>query len=323
MRAFVTGGTGFVGSHLVEALHARGYEEVRALVRSAPKWLDGMPVTFVRGDLAHTDALREAMEGVDIVYHVAGMTRAPDRAALDRANVDGTLRVLEDAEAAGVRKVLVTSSLAAVGPSGSTPLNEDAPLQPISNYGRSKAEMERRIAMRTDGPAVVVVRPPVVYGPREADIYTMIRTAGRQRVFPIVGEGRTPQLDLVHVRDLVQGMVAAAESEATAGQTYFLGGARSYAWREIKDTIAQALGHAVLQIHVPPLLVRPVGSAVEGVGRLFGRYPPLNREKAREAVESWLISSDKARRDFGYEPVIGLAEGMQETVNWYRAHNWL
>ena len=87
--------------------------------------------------------------------------------------------------------------------------------------------------------------------------------------------------------------------------------------------IAAALGHGVVQVNVPRVLVGPVGAVVEGVGRLLGRYPPLNREKAREAKETWLISSEKAGRDFGYAPEIGLDEGMRETVAWYRAAGWL
>ena len=131
-----------------------------------------------------------------------------------------------------------------------------------------------------------------------------------------------PQLDLVHVRDLVRGMIAAAESKDTAGQTYFLGGG-GYAWGEIKAVMADALGHGLMQINVPHALVGPVGAVAEGVGKLFGQYPPLNREKAREAKAAWLVSSAKAARDFGYTPQVGLGEGMAETVAWYRAHGWL
>ena len=322
MRTFVTGGTGFVGSHLVEALLERG-NEVRCLVRKELKWLEGLPVATIQGDLFDGEVLLEGMDGVGIVYHVAGMTRAPNREALDRTNIEGTLNILDVAHEAGVGKVLVTSSLAAVGPSGNHRLTEDAPLKPMSNYGRSKAEMERRIAERGDGPPVVIVRPPSVYGPREADIFTLIKLAGRQRILPIVGNGNVPQLDLVHVRDLVNGMIAAAESETTAGRTYFLGGPRGYSWDEIRSAIRVALGHGALSINVPRMLVGVIGAASEGIGKLLGKYPPLNREKAREAKASWLVSSEKAHTDFGYEPSVSLEEGMSETVRWYRENGWL
>lgn len=322
MRAFVTGGTGFVGSHLVEALLRRGYE-VHCLVRADPKWLKDLPVLFVRGDLGDADALHEGMAGVDVVHHVAGLTRAPTQAALFHANVDGTLAVLDAAERAGVGRVLVTSSLAAVGPSRGATLTEDAPLRPISHYGRSKAAMEEALRGHPYGPYATIVRPPPVYGPREADIYTLLRTAARQRVFPIVGDGLQEKLDLVHVSDLVRGMVEAGEAEGAAGETYFLGGPRPYTWGDVREAVVYALGHGVVRVNVPRGLVGPVGAFAEGAGRVFGRYPPLNREKAREAKASWVVSSEKACAAFGYAPAIGLEEGMVETVAWYRAHGWL
>lgn len=325
MRAFVTGGTGFVGSHLVEALLARG-DDVRCLVRSSPKWLEGMSAAVVQGDLSDEHVLAEGMDGAEIVYHVAGMTRAPEARALVEANVEGTRRVLDAAEASGVGRVLVTSSLAAVGPSGAEPLTELAPLRPISAYGESKAAMEQMVAVRRAegrGPEVVLVRPTAVYGPREADIYTVIKAADRQRVFPIVGDPDVPALDLVHVRDLVDGMIAAAGADGAAGELYFLGGPHGSAWAEIRDAILKALGHGALTVRVPRVLVGPVGTVAEGIGRLFGKYPPLNREKAREAKAQWLVSSEKAASGFGYAPRIGLEEGMAETVAWYRAHGWL
>src|SRR5690606_9628727 len=167
-----------------------------------------------------------------------------------------------------------------------------------------------------------VVRPPAVYGPREADIYTVIKTADRQRLFPIVGDPHAPALDLVHVRDLVAGVVKVMATGTTAGAAYFRGG-RPPSWAEGRDGVLDALGHGALTVRVPKARVGPVGAAVEGVGRLLGRYPPLNREKAREAKEAWLVSSEKAARDVGYAPEVELAEGLRETVAWYRAHGWL
>lgn len=330
MKAFVTGGTGFVGSHLVEELQRRGYTEVRCLVRSDPKWLEGLDVRLVRGDLFDAGALREGVRGVDRVFHVAGLTRAPDEAALHRANVEGTLNLLDAVREAApeVERVLITSSLAAVGPSPEErghprPLTEADPLRPITRYGRSKAEMERRLGAEDDAPPLTIIRPPIVYGPREADIYTMIATAAKQRLFPIVGEGREPQLSLVHVRDLARGMADAAEAPEAAGQTYFLGSEHGYSWEEVRAAVLDALGRAVLKVNVPRGLVTPVGAAVEAVGRALGTYPPLNREKAREAKHAWLCSVEKAQREIGYRQTVALGEGMAETVAWYRAQGWL
>lgn len=329
MKAFVTGGTGFVGSHLVEELLERKYE-VRCLVRSDPKWLDGLPVETVRGDLFNADALREGMRGVDVIHHVAGLTRGETQEALDRANVEGTLHLLDAVRDAApeVGSVVVTSSLAACGPSPvegdrPRPLTEADPLRPITRYGRSKEKMEAAVQERYDDLPITIARPPAVYGPREADIFTMIKAADKQRIFPIVGEGRTPQLSLVHVRDLVRGLADLGESDATAGETYFVSSEQHYAWGEIREVILDALGRGALKVNVPRPLVGVVGAMAETVGKALGTYPPLNREKAREAKASWLCSPAKAQRDVGYRQTVPLEEGMRETVAWYREHGWL
>ncbi|RMH49096.1 MAG: NAD-dependent epimerase/dehydratase family protein [Bacteroidetes bacterium] len=330
--AFVTGGTGFVGSHLVEALLAHGYGEVRCLVRQDLKWLEGLDVVPVRGDLSSIEALYDGLRGVDYVYHVAGLTRARDEATLFRANVQGTLNLLGAVRVAnpGVRKVLVTSSLAAVGRCDVPIATEDVPLRPISAYGRSKAAMEQALAAPVQDGTIylealplTIVRPPAVYGPREADIFTFFQTVNRG-LCPIVGRGTTPELSLVHARDLARGMIAAAEAEQTTGQTYFIGSERPYAWREIRDATLAALGRRALTLPIPPALVGPIGAVAEWTGRLTGRYPPLNREKAREIRDACkMCSVDKARRDFGYTQQIPLDDGIRETIAWYRRHGWL
>lgn len=328
MTAFVTGGTGFVGSHLVERLLADG-AEVRALVRSDPKWLDGLDVTLVRGDLSDGAALRTGLDGVDAVYHVAGMTRARTQAALDRANVDGTRALLAAVQdAAPDARLLVTSSLEAMGPNGTdaegraVPTTEaDAP-RPISMYGCSKAAMEAAVWSDRGDVWTTIVRPPAVYGPREADIFAMIQGASRG-VFPIVGDGTAPRLSLVHVRDLVDGMVRALQTDAADGETYFLGSTRGYSWSEVRAAIEAALGRRTLRLPVPTALMGAAGAVSEGVGRLVGTLPPLTRDKAEAARHAWICATDKAERELGYQPAVGLAEGMAETVAWYRAAGWL
>ena len=324
--AFVTGGTGFVGSHLVEALLARGVSDVRCLVRSDPTWLAGLPVTVVRGDLFSDAALREALAGVSDVYHVAGLTRARDQAALDRANVAGTRSLLLAVrDAAPHARVLVTSSLEAMGPNRVRPDGSPVPAteadvpRPVSMYGRSKAAMERRVRDEFADLRPVVVRPPAVYGPREADLFEMIRAASRG-LFAVVGDGRARRLSLVHVRDLVRGMI---ESLETPGETYFIGSERGVSWREVSDAMAHALGRRVLRLPVPTAAMGAAGRVSEWAGALRGTLPPLTRDKAEAARHAWVCSVAKAEARLGYRQEISLEEGMAETVAWARAEGWL
>jgi nucleoside-diphosphate-sugar epimerase len=322
--AFVTGGTGFVGSHLVEALLQRGYREVRCLVRRDLKWLAPLGIVPIRGDLTDRAVLEATVRGVDEVYHVAGVTRATDWATFEQGNIRGTVRLLEAIRAVhpGIRKVLVTSSLAAVGRAEGV-ADETTPLNPISQYGQSKAQMEAALAPFQADLPLVVVRPPAIYGPRETDILTFFQTV-RRGICPVIGDGTQPDLSLVHVRDLVQGMIDAVASEATSGQTYFIGSEVPYAWNQVRDATAAALGRSVLTIPIPPALIEAVGAVAEVAGKLLGTYPPLNREKAAEIRHACkMCSSAKARRDFGYRPGIPLEDGIRETIAWYRAHGWL
>jgi len=330
--AFVTGGTGFVGSHLVEELLRREVDEVRCLVRSDPKWLADLDVTYVEGDLSDVEALWTALDGVTHVYHAAGITRAPTWEPFYEVNVQGTLNLLGAVKHAApdVERVLVTSSLAAVGRCEADRATEAHSLRPISRYGRSKARMEEALHdahdmadSYADALPLTVVRPSAVYGPRDRDILDFFR-AVRWHVCPVVGSGAEETLSLVHARDLAAGLVDASLAPAAEGKTYLLGSERPYAWNEVKRAATAALDTWAVTLPVPPILVGGVGALAEAWGALTGSYPPLNRDKAREIRHACTACSiEKARQDFGYAPSIALEDGVRETIDWYREQGWL
>jgi nucleoside-diphosphate-sugar epimerase len=330
---FVTGGTGFVGSHLVEELLRRDTDEIRCLVRTDPKWLADLDVEYVRGDLSDVEVLWTALDGVDAVYHVAGRTRAPTEEEFYEANVQATLNLMGAVKHAApeLDRVLVTSSLAAVGRCEQDVATEGVPLQPVSMYGRSKAQMETALRNRpemtpgsyAEALPLTVVRPPAVYGPRDRDILDFFQ-AVKRHVCPIVGSGSAQTLSLVHVRDLAAGMVEACRHPDTVGETYFLGSERPYTWNEVKRAATAALDTWAVTVAVPGPLVGLGGAALEAWGALTGTYPPFNRDKARELRHACTACAiDKAEQDFGYRPSIGLDEGVAETIRWYQSYGWL
>ncbi len=323
MKAFVTGGTGFIGSHLVDTLLQNDGMEVRCLVRSNEKWLKGKPYELVKGDLHDLTILKESLKGVDVLYHNAGVVKARDSRDFERANVEATENIIRVARKCDVPKIVILSSLAAVGPSDGQILNESSPMKPVSRYGLSKMRMEEMIhRIGCEADSITILRPAAVYGPREEDIYTFFKTASRG-FCPMIGDGYTNEVSLVHVNDVVSAIIAAGTYEHRGIDTFFIGSERGYTWNEIRDATALALGRKLTTIRIPPGIVRNVGSLMEDIGGLFGNYPVINRDKANELVKEWNCSVDKAVRLLGFRQHVGLQTGIEQTITWYRNHNWL
>lgn len=323
--AFVTGGTGFLGSHLVDLLLEEGYAEVRCLVRSRKKWLDGTDIVSIPGTLEDREALERGCSGVDVVYHLAAVTRAQEWETYRKVNIDGTRRLLD--VISGLerkpRRTLAASSLAVIGTGTDGLAHESTPAEPVSGYGRSKIEMERVVGTYQADVPTTIIRPSVVYGPRDRDLLTFFRTVN-YGLCPIVGDPERPEISLVHARDLVRGMIQAAHAPVAEGETYFISSERPYSWAEIKAAACEALDRRALTIPVPRKAVAWFGTAAEQAGRLAGFYPPFNREKARELLHACkMCSVEKARRDFDYRQHDSLADGFSETAAWYRREDWL
>ncbi|MEX0594181.1 MAG: NAD-dependent epimerase/dehydratase family protein [Balneolaceae bacterium] len=324
MKAFVTGGTGFIGSHLVDALLEQYPDSPpRCLIRSDMRWLKGKPIEPVHGDLFDENAILEGLKGCDTLFHLAAILKAPTQEALDRVNVEATERLFQLALKAGVQRVLILSSLAASGPSKGRPrIETDTPV-PTSMYGISKWAMEKRIhECAPTGLPVTLIRPPVVYGPREDQVYTWFQMVNRG-ICPIVGRGESPKLSMVHVSDLVEGTLTAAKTDRDGVSTYFLTGPEIANWNRLRDLTLTLLDKKAVTLYVPPSWVRRLAAVTETTAGWFGHYPVFNREKADEMILEWTCSSDLATQELGYSPRYTLDNGFKETLQWYQEKEWL
>jgi dihydroflavonol-4-reductase len=327
MKAFITGGTGFIGSHMVDHLLRQGDWEIDCLVRSDLKWLEGRDVHISKGDLFDLALLNKQLEGVDVVFHSAGVVKAPTVAAFERGNVEATENLLRLAIKNKVPKVVILSSLAAAGPSQGIPLRESDPMQPVSRYGESKKRMEEMIKKVAHEPesaatSITIIRPPAVYGPREQDILTIFKMTAKG-VCPIIGDGSSTPISMVHVKDLIQGMELAAKYQNDGLQTYYISGDLPITWDQFRLSAGRALGKKVKALNINPKWVQKIAAGVETVAGIFGSYPVLNREKAKEMVLEWTCSIEKARTELNFQPKISLDEGMYETIQWYKSHHWI
>lgn len=326
MKAFITGGTGFIGSHLADTLlEHEDYEEVRCLVRNLDKWLSGKAFVRISGDLHDLPALENGLEGIDVVFHIAGVVKAPDWQQFKRANVEATENLVRVAQKKGVKKLVILSSLAAAGPSTmyGRPITEDDPMLPISMYGKSKKEMEEMIHRTVNGDiSVTILRPSAVYGPREDQIYLFFKMVDKH-ICPIVGDGKTPRISMVYVMDVIKSMLCAAGQPKPGVDTYFISGENLHTWSEIRETSATVLGKKTIPLYIKPAFVKKIAAVIEKAASFFGAYPVINREKANEMISEWTCSIRKAEMELDFHPEYSLGEGISRTIRWYKMNKWL
>lgn len=326
MNVLVTGGNGFIGSHLVELLLSKGYT-VRCLVRKTSDltWLNGLDVELVYGDLFDAAALHVATSDVDYIYHSAGVTKAKTKEEYYRGNTTGTRNILQAIleRNGNLKRFIHISSQAAVGPSPSrVPINEDTPAHPITTYGRSKWQAEEECIHMMNLLPITIVRPPVVYGPRDKDVFEFFNTL-KKGLQPVVGFSEK-LVSMIHVSDLVRGFVMAGESANALGRTYFISSKTVYGWKEIGNEAQKALGKRALRVRLPEAVVYIIAAFAEAGSALSSRPALINFEKARDMVQDfWTCDASRAKQDFGFEEQISLADGIQSTVAWYKQHKWL
>ncbi|MCK5739188.1 NAD(P)-dependent oxidoreductase, partial [bacterium] len=289
------------------------------------QWLDALPVEFIYGELTDFDSLKAAVTDVDVVVHLGGKTRARSEADFFRINSDGTEKLLNACQRFNptLEKFVFVSSMAAAGPAQSgQPLIESMSPKPIVAYGKSKARAEEYVIQYKSQFPVAIVRPPAVYGPRDKDVY---------QIFRYVNWGFNPQLageahytSMVHVSDLVQGILLAVEKKMADNPLYYIAGDGVFSWNEITACIASVLGKCPVSIKIPGILAHLGAIAAEGIAGISNKPPLLSRDKVVEMKQPyWVCDTTKAKNELGYFPKFDLKMGVTQTAQWYQQQGWL
>ena len=324
-KALVTGANGFVGSHLVEALLTRGYL-VKCLIRKTSdiRYIKNLPVDFVYGELSERDSLKKAITDVNYVFHVGAVTKAKNSTIFYKVNVEGTKNLYESCKEHNrdLERFLFVSSQAAAGPSfDGKPIRENFPCCPISDYGKSKYEAELFLQNREHELPITILRPPSVYGPRDKDVFLYFQWINRG-IRPTLGDGNY-YVNFIYVKDLVEAIIEAGESNKAVGETYFLANSEIYTWNDIAEIIEKILDRNTIKLKIPKKITYFMAFMSEIFANISGKNTIFNRQKVKEFTQKyWLCSSEKGRKDLGFE-TRSLEQGFREILDWYRKEEWL
>ncbi len=323
--ALITGGPGFIGSHLAEDMAHAGWR-VRALVRRPDKlrWLQGLDVEIAKGDMEEPPSLPAALRGVDLVVHCAGLTKANSRGEYMRANAEGTRAILDASVRAGVRRFVYCSSQAAAGSgTASHPRTEEDLPEPLTHYGASKLAGER-IVQESTHLEWLILRPPAVFGPRDEQFLPLFQMIRKYRRYPAFG-GDERLYSWVFVRDLVAALRLAAETENGLRDTYFVASEQPVTWREVSLAIASLRNSRIRPFPTVPLpLLQGIALLCEGIARVRGKAALFSRQKLAEITATgWVVSSEKISRKLGFHCQFELREALRETLDWYEGQGWV
>lgn len=327
MRVLLTGGNGFIGSHILDCLRAEDHR-VRLLLRKTSDTAfieEHLPEVEVHyGSLLDADSLTEAAAGVECIIHCAGKTKAIDPEDYYRVNRDGTAHMVEAANRhrPAVRQFIHISSRAVNGPAtAEDPAHEDDEPAPLSDYGRSKMEAEREV---TDGCEVpwTVLRPSGVYGPRDTDFLGAFR-AIRRHILPLF-DGGNQSLNLVYGRDVAAATMRCLGEQKARNRIYNVASPRIYTTRDFLQDIAEVMGEWTLEVRMPSAALYPICLLHEWASHLTGRACILNRQKYKELrAPGWACSVERIREDLDFVCPTPLEEGIRATLEWYRREGWL
>jgi len=320
MKALVTGSTGFIGSHLVASLIRTGFD-VTCLTRTSSKteYLDGLTVKLVEGDCTDRRSLDGVVRGADYVFHLAGLTKAISDDDFFRVNAEGTRNLVTAVlnNNPNLTRFFYLSSLAAAGPShDGKPLNEECEPRPVSVYGKTKYEGEKIVYGHRGDLPITVIRPPVVYGPRDKDLLIFFKMV-KSGIIPYWGKCA---YSFIYVDDLIAAIILSVMSEDAIGEIFFVSDGKIYSTDEVIDAIADAVEKKPIRVKVPQCIMPLIGLLSEKRQKVN----IINTDKIKEMKYSyWICDTAKALSRLNFEPKVKIREGAKWTADWYRIHRWL
>lgn len=322
MQAFISGGSGFIGSHLIDHLLKKSWR-IRALVHKS-RIHQEEKIEVIRGDISDFESLRNGLKGTDVLFHLAAALGSSliSEKEFYRINTDGTETILEAAREAVVKKIIHFSSAGVLGIVKSNEIAaEDYLLNPRNIYDRSKLEGEK-VALRfaREGMNLVVIRPGWVYGPGDRRTFKLIKAIQKRR-FILPTKGKILQTP-VYIQDLIKGILLSAE-RGRKGEIYHLAGREVLTVREIVETIASSAGRKIPSFTLPLFPLKVAAWLTEKIFSPFKKEAPLNMSRLSFFIHPKPLSIRKAEKELGYSPEVDFKKGMALTLSWYREYGWL
>ncbi|MCX8069923.1 MAG: NAD(P)-dependent oxidoreductase [Thermodesulfovibrionales bacterium] len=321
MKALITGGTGFIGSHLVECLIKKGFE-VTCLVRDKNnlKNLQGInPIRILQADCLNPTDLLKLDDNYDYIFHLAGLTKAPTKNDFFLANVRVTENLISAVlnKSLSLKRFVHISSLSAVGPAQSNvPLTEESKPNPVSDYGISKLKGEELVYGVRDLIPITILRPTIVYGPRDKDFLVFFKLIN----YKLALYWGNCLYTFIYIDDLINGIIQSALHERAKGEIFFLTDGNIYSNQQVTQAIAKALDKKPYTVRLPSTFMNTIAYVLEKAGNTG----IVNPDKIKELKqEKWICYNTKAVKVFGFKPHVDIMEGAQWTANWYKNQKWL
>ncbi len=325
-KVLITGASGFLGYHIINAAVENGYDVYAAIRKSSNiQHLEGLPIHYVAPDYKDIAALEKLFEEkqFDYVIHAAGITKTNDEAEYDLVNNIYTQNLaMAAAKNKKVKRFVFVSSLAALGPLKNTGQNitEDTIPNPVTAYGKSKLNAENNL--KKAGIAFTILRPTAIYGPREKDIFIVTKTLN-SGVDAYIGRVNQ-RLSFVYGADMGVVAVKALKQTGCGSASYNITDGNSYSRYAYADIVKKILGKKAVRFHLPLPVIKVIFFAAEKINKAMNRVAPVSIEKLNELMaESWVCDISKAKKDLGFEPKFDLEKGLTATINWYKENKWL